>query len=267
MTTPPRSCRLPLSFNAVELLSEVERLSPRIWTPHFNAEYHNGGWMGVALRNGDGNSARLYVNPADDRATRDTAVLADCPRLNNALNAFACPLRGARLLRLAPGGVIELHRDPDLIFEAGQARLHVPLTTNPGVEFYVDGERIIMSPGECWYLDLSRLHRVVNRGASDRIHLVIDAVVNDWLRAQINAGAVPDVIAAAPTGATEFDRFREMVFADAAVAETLRGKTDAAAFVDLCVEWGIAYGCRFAPEDVRAAMARGREQWVSQWIV
>jgi hypothetical protein len=38
-----------------------------------------------------------------------------------------------------------------------------------------------MKPGEAWYLRLSDPHAVANRGSSDRVHLVLDLVVNDWL--------------------------------------------------------------------------------------
>ena len=37
--------------------------------------------------------------------------------------------------------------------------------------------------GEAWYLDLNLRHRVDNHSDTDRIHLVIDCVVNDWVRA------------------------------------------------------------------------------------
>ena len=61
-------------------------------------------------------------------------------------------------------------------------RIHVPLSTGPGVEFLHDGERVDMAEGEAWYLDLNLRHSVVNRGEEPRIHLVIDCVVDDWLR-------------------------------------------------------------------------------------
>jgi quercetin dioxygenase-like cupin family protein len=38
-----------------------------------------------------------------------------------------------------------------------------------------------MHEGELWYLDFSQKHRVENNGATDRIHLVMDCKVNDWL--------------------------------------------------------------------------------------
>ena len=57
----------------------------------------------------------------------------------------------------------------------------MPITTNEGVEFKVNGSRVVMKPGSCWYLRLSDRHSVANNGSTDRVHLVIDAVVNDWV--------------------------------------------------------------------------------------
>ena len=42
-----------------------------------------------------------------------------------------------------------------------------------------------MQPGECWYLDVNKFHTVYNGSARPRIHLVIDAVANDWLYARL----------------------------------------------------------------------------------
>ena len=39
-----------------------------------------------------------------------------------------------------------------------------------------------MGEGECWYLRLSDPHEVRNGGDTDRVHLVVDAVANDWLQ-------------------------------------------------------------------------------------
>jgi hypothetical protein len=38
-----------------------------------------------------------------------------------------------------------------------------------------------MKPGEACYRIVNHHHRVTNGGTSDRIHLVIDCVVKDWL--------------------------------------------------------------------------------------
>lgn len=264
---PPRLRRLPLSFDVDPLLREVQSIPPQAWTSHFNADYHNGGWTGVTLRGSRGDAGRLYLDIHSREPASDTPLLAQCPGLAAVLAAFDCPLQGARLLRLGPGGVIELHRDHDLQFEEGQARLHIPLATNPRVAFYVDGEQVIMAPGECWYLDLSRPHRVSNLGATDRIHLVIDAEVNAWLRNLVETGDVPQRIASSPNGMSEFDRFREQVFADFALASQLRALTDVEEFVERTVALGTSAGCRFDAADVRAAIHDGRHRWIAQWIV
>jgi hypothetical protein len=85
-------------------------------------------------------------------------------------------------MRLAPGSVIKEHRDNDLDIEHGVARIHVPVITNPRVEFDLNRRRVVMEAGSAWYLRLSDPHRVANRGATARVHMVIDALANDWMR-------------------------------------------------------------------------------------
>jgi len=86
-------------------------------------------------------------------------------------------------MRLAPGSVIKEHHDHDLSFEQGMVRIHIPVATNEGVDFRLNGARVAMPAGSSWYLRLSDPHSVANRGAADRVHLVIDAGVNDWVAA------------------------------------------------------------------------------------
>jgi len=111
----------------------------------------------------------------------DGPLLDETPYIREVLTAFRCPLRSVRLMRLTQGSVIREHDDLDLAAELGMARIHVPITTNPQVEFLVNRVPVRMAPGEAWYLRLSDKHSVANRGTTDRVHLVIDAVVDDWL--------------------------------------------------------------------------------------
>jgi hypothetical protein len=85
-------------------------------------------------------------------------------------------------MRIAAGSHIKEHTDVGLEVDSGYVRLHVPVSTNPHVEFYVNRRRVIMAEGECWYLRLTDPHSVSNGGTSDRVHLVIDAVADDWIR-------------------------------------------------------------------------------------
>ena len=266
MTAPPPFRRLPLSFDATALLPEALALPPEAWASHFNTGYHNGGWTGAALRGSSVDHKRLFVDFHSSEPASDTPLARRCPRLIAALDAFQCRLRAVRLLRLAPGGIIELHHDPDLQFDQGEARLHIPLATHSAVEFYVDGEQVIMLHGECWYLDLSRPHRVSNRGSTDRIHLVIDAIVNPWLEQMIAGGDEPRRVAVA-NGRIEFERFREQVLSSPPLASRLRAVADVEAFVALSVTLGSEAGCRFDGSDVRAAMHEGQQRWLAQWIL
>jgi Aspartyl/Asparaginyl beta-hydroxylase len=84
------------------------------------------------------------------------------------------------LLNLAVGAEIKPHSDHCLGYEDGCFRLHIPIITNSQVEFILDGNRVIMNEGECWYIDANFIHSVANRGETDRIHLVIDGIRNEW---------------------------------------------------------------------------------------
>jgi hypothetical protein len=54
--------------------------------------------------------------------------------------------------------------------------------TDPGVEFILDKERLTLQEGECWYMNFNLPHSLHNKSNTDRVHLVIDAVVNDWIK-------------------------------------------------------------------------------------
>jgi len=122
----------------------------------------------------------IYSDPNSNDYV-DTPFLKQSPYLQEVLAAFHTMLYSARLMRLTSGSRIKEHRDHDLDAESGTVRLHVPVITNPEVHFLLNDERVIMEAGSCWYLRLSDPHAVRNDGP-DRIHLVIDMAVNDWLR-------------------------------------------------------------------------------------
>src|SRR5687768_18563646 len=94
-----------------------------------------------------------------------------------------------RLMKLDAGAVIREHSDHDLSFEEGEVRFHIPVITNPGVAFFIEDEQLFMQEGTCWYLNLSLKHRVNNFGTHDRVHLVVDGKVNDWVRDLFNSNA------------------------------------------------------------------------------
>jgi hypothetical protein len=182
---PPSSVRLPLTVDVAALRADLDGLREDDWVPHFNTGVYEGDWSGVALRSVGGMIGRLYPDPTASADFADTAVLERCPGVAATLSLLPCPLLAVRFLRLGPGARIKAHADLDLAVEDGEVRLHLPVTTSADVRFHLDGRLVDMAPGEAWYLDLNLRHAVENDGTEPRVHLVVDCVVDDWLRAAI----------------------------------------------------------------------------------
>jgi hypothetical protein len=97
-----------------------------------------------------------------------------------------------RFMRLAPGGgELTRHTDqvePDAgVTDGTLMRIHLPIKTNPKVDFtvwdYRGKERTVnMKKGELWYLDIRKPHRAINGGNEERIHLVVDIGATDDLK-------------------------------------------------------------------------------------
>jgi hypothetical protein len=185
--------KLPFQFDPSRLKADLRALTPEDWVLHFNKPYYEGEWSGVAMRSVNGEDGRLYPDPTERAKYADTPTLMRCPYIQEVLATFQCDLKAVRLLKLRAGSSIREHRDYNLGYEDGEVRFHVPVLTNPDVEFYLNQQWVVMNEGECWYLNFNLPHRVVNRSAADRIHLVIDCVVNDWMRAFFEIEAVASV--------------------------------------------------------------------------
>lgn len=181
--------KLPLRFDPVRLQADLHTAERFPWTDHFVTRNYEGSWSIIPLRApaGETHPVRMIYPDPTCREFVDTPILAECAHFREVLAAIPAPLDSVRLMKLAPGSVILEHRDHELGLEYGVVRLHVPVRTNPGVEFLLNGERVVMEEGECWYLRLSDPHAVANRGADDRVHLVIDARATDELRALMGA--------------------------------------------------------------------------------
>nr|WP_237488250.1 aspartyl/asparaginyl beta-hydroxylase domain-containing protein [Hufsiella ginkgonis] len=151
------------------------------WHPHLNSYHYEGGWEVLSLRSPGGLTHNTVPDLQGEDAFEDTPLMDQCPAIRSLTRSFTCPVMSVRLLNLKAGALIKPHRDRELSFEQGEARIHLPVHTNDGVEFYVEDDRVIMPEGSCWYINANLPHRVANKGAADRVHLVIDCKVNDWL--------------------------------------------------------------------------------------
>ena len=177
-----RYLQLPFHFDTHRMQEEVAAVTA-LWKLHFNQRDYQGNWSGIALRSPGGAMDNLFAEAFDkDVPFLDTPLLADCPYLREVIAALDCTKTSIRLLKLSQEAVVREHTDAGLNFEQGEVRLHLPIVTHPMVDFYLDGDRLEMKAGDCWYINASLPHRLANPSSVDRVHLVIDCMVNDWVK-------------------------------------------------------------------------------------
>lgn len=106
----------------------------------------------------------------------------------DALNGVASPLMeqiigefypaGGKIIRamaakLKAGGIISPHRDTHPSFSHSH-RIHIPVTTNPGVRFMINGRPHRLEVGHAYEINNQMNHSVMNRGKEDRITFIFD---------------------------------------------------------------------------------------------
>jgi len=175
--------RLPLTFDAARMLDEIHAFNLGEFI------YYNVLPLRSPAHLVDPSIAA--PSPVDDYADGswtewlDTPLLESSQYLSSVVDTFRahCDVTLVRLLRLEAGAIVKEHCDPTLglQIERSVIRLTIPIMTNAAVEFFLNGEPVLMRPGECWYLRLTDPHRIVNAGATERINMSIDMVPNEWL--------------------------------------------------------------------------------------
>ena len=169
--------RLPLSFDPERLEADIDRMEPHWWHAHLGP-YHDGNWQAIALWAPNGDRASQFSKGGAFAATE---ALKRCDYVGEVIDRFPGRKNRIRFLRLRAGGQIFRHSDPLHQIDTGIDRIHVPVRTNQSVEFCVHGRRLVMEPGEAWYVDVRFKHSVSNLGTEDRVHLVIDVAPNPGL--------------------------------------------------------------------------------------
>ncbi len=181
--------KLPLSFDAARMQEEIHALNlrdfvaynvfplrspahlvdPSLAPPPPADDYADGSWT-------------PWLDTPELRASRYLASVVDTFRPHSRVTLV-------RLLRLAPGGIIDEHTDPTLglHIEKSVIRLTIPIQTNDAVAFFLNGNPVPMKLGECWYLRLTDPHRVINPGSTERINMTIDLAPNKWVRSLIGS--------------------------------------------------------------------------------
>ncbi len=157
--------RLPFTFEADCLAKEAGQLEQGAWMPHPLGLKGNSA---VALISQDGKD-----NDDFGGRMKATGYLEKCPYHQQVMASFDEVLARSRLMKLDAGCEVRNHVDFNYHWYT-RVRIHIPIITNPAVIFFCGDQKIRMRAGECWIFDNWRRHNVINGGAADRIHLVID---------------------------------------------------------------------------------------------
>lgn len=172
---------------------------------HYSKHNKNKSWSAISLRGFAAdpmfiskpicmNDAWRKEHASEKFELQDTELRKLFPEVEEIVKLLGTgTLERVRFMRLSPGGgELTRHTDqvePDAGVRDGTImRIHMPIITNPKVEFtvwdYQGEENVIhMERGKLWYLDIRKPHRAINGGTEERIHLVIDIGASDQLRA------------------------------------------------------------------------------------
>jgi hypothetical protein len=84
-------------------------------------------------------------------------------------------------VKLPAGENVEPHVDK-MNYLGVVRRHHIAIQTNDQVLFFVNNEEKNMKVGDCWEVNNNKEHAVKNLGQTDRIHLMIDIMPNQFIK-------------------------------------------------------------------------------------
>jgi hypothetical protein len=157
--------RLPFRFDVDQLSVELKQFQAQQWIAHPNRLKGNAAIPLISLNGLDNDDFVGHMSP--------TPHLERCDYIQQVMASFGEVLSRSRLMHLSGNCDVSEHVDFNYHWYS-RVRIHIPITTNPGVVFHCGDEKIHMLAGECWIFDSWRRHKVVNSSSEDRVHLVID---------------------------------------------------------------------------------------------
>jgi hypothetical protein len=170
----PVACRL-LQFDPHGLATEYRKIQGYPWIRHPSSMFHDNAWFALPLFAVNGAMEKMIAKEGE---FHPTPALLETQAFKQVIDFFQCPLKRVRLLLLKAGGAIREHTDEPFYGDQETVNIHIPILTNPSVQFVVGGRQFYMQPGECWCVDTLQPHSVSNQGSTDRIHFVMHCVVN-----------------------------------------------------------------------------------------
>lgn len=171
---------LPFQFDPALLQADLEKCMRFKFLNHYVPDNYDGENYILPLRSIAGKMDSNLAIPNSTSLYQDTIALKQCPYFREVINRFKCDKEAIRLMNLAPGGEMKVHTDYNCGYEDGLFRVHVPIITNEQVRFSLNDEVLIMYAGEVWYTNVNLPHGVINGGSTNRVHMVLDCIRNEW---------------------------------------------------------------------------------------
>ncbi len=176
--------RYPMKFDLARLRNELKQLETSEWVRHYDPT-QPGGWTTIPMRSiGGKTDGPDSIRHGPYPEYRNTPILDSVPYMRAVVESFKCPIGRVRLSKMSAGTVLTAHRDikdevASIAFR--QVRLHVPITTNEQVAFFIGNEKFYMAPGRLYYADFAKVHYVRNDSTEARVHLFLELKLDDWL--------------------------------------------------------------------------------------
>jgi hypothetical protein len=167
--------QLPFNFDAAIILKEISQFTKEDYYDIYNTSVEVETLWSKHLiepKIGSDNLPHFHTNEA----------LKKSPYLLSILDTFQCKKETFRIHTLNAKAHIRPHREMGYCLEKGIIRIHIPIVTYAKVELLVNNERINMKVGECWYCNFNEKHEVKNNSELSRTHLIMDCIVNDWVK-------------------------------------------------------------------------------------
>ncbi|MGW9119930.1 aspartyl/asparaginyl beta-hydroxylase domain-containing protein [Streptomyces sp. NPDC055663] len=182
VSMPAEAVQLVNTYDEEHLLAELKSAREHTWDRQRG--YSEAGvagktdvdWRCLAIRSLGGDGDRTDPGGPGPEEFADTEWLDGMPYVREILKSIPAPLHAVRFMALGPDTIGKDHHDAKMGPKWGMVRLHIPVLTNPDAVLHLDSVQHRWLPGEFWFGDFSRVHRVQNTGAEHRVHLVIDAL-------------------------------------------------------------------------------------------
>ncbi|MFT6732306.1 MAG: hypothetical protein ACJAS9_000486 [Polaribacter sp.] len=157
--------QLPYHFDQKRLAYEVNKISLADWMPHPSKLAGNFSCPLISV-NGE-------CNDLMSGEMLTTQYLEKMPYIRQIMETIGEIYGRSRLMLLKAGCQVVPHHDLHYHW-FNRVRIHIPITTNPGVIFKCADKAIHMDEGSTWIFDSWKKHSVFNNSNHDRVHLVLD---------------------------------------------------------------------------------------------